>query len=67
MRYESRAYGTREEIEALLQQGYSTPGRSRRRLDEIEEAVIELRNGAEEIRYGQTLYIVEDDKPLNSE
>jgi len=66
MRYESRAYGTREEIELVLKSAYEAPGRSERRQREAAEAGWAFLRGEIEIRLGPTLYIIEDD-PLQDD
>jgi hypothetical protein len=60
MRYESRAYGTRQEIIDLITASALTPGRSDRRMREAAKAVTQLEDGADEVRFGHTLYCVEE-------
>jgi len=60
MRYESRAYGGRQEIIDHITQSSLSPGRSERRMKEGARAVVQLEDGAEEVTYGQTTYVVED-------
>jgi hypothetical protein len=58
VRYESRAYGTREEIIALITESSLTPGRSERRMQEGARAVVQLEDGADEVEFGRTVYVV---------
>lgn len=60
MRYETRAYGTRDEIEAELKNAYEAPGRSERRKREAEEAGIAFLSGERYIQVGKELmYVIE--------
>lgn len=61
MRHEARVYGTAEEIEAALEAGYTTPGRSPARYGKIEAAAKALWRGAEEVWCEPILYIVVDE------
>ncbi|MFI7678580.1 hypothetical protein [Actinophytocola sp. NPDC049390] len=61
MRYESRAYGTRQEIVDLITQSALTPGRSDRRMQEAARAVVLLEDGADEVWFGHTTYVVTED------
>lgn len=67
VRYEFRAYGTREEIEAVLRNAYEAPGRSERRREESRLAAIEFFHGATEIESGNTIYVVEEHEPTMEE
>lgn len=60
MRYEGRAYGTRQEIIDQITQSSLTPGRSDRRMQEGARAVVQLEEGADEVKYGQLIYVVEE-------
>lgn len=61
MRYESRAYGTRQEIIDHITASCLSPGRSDRRMREGARAVNQLEDDADEVIFGHTLYVVEDD------
>lgn len=62
MRYEAKAYGTREEIIAELQNNLGAQ-RSDRRQQESADAIAELENGAESVQVGHIHYVVTDDQP----
>lgn len=60
VRFEMRAYGTRDEIEATLHSAY-LGRRSERRILEIEQAARELWRGADRVICSGIVYIVTDD------
>ncbi len=60
MRYEARAYGTRQEIIEHITQSALTPGRSDRRMREGARAVTQLEDDADQVEYGGVLYVVEE-------
>lgn len=62
MRYEARAYGTRQEIIAELQNNLGAQ-RSDRRRQQSAEAIAELESGADSIQVGHIHYVVTDDTP----
>lgn len=59
MRYEARAYGTRDEIARELRNG-QTGHRSERKVRELQTALEELEAGAERVRVRHTVYVVTD-------
>lgn len=61
MRYESHAYGTREEIIKQLTDSGLTPGRSDRRMRELARAVVQLEEGDDTVTAGHTTYHVTDE------
>jgi hypothetical protein len=63
VRYEARAYGTREEIIETLRNNLGAH-RSDRRQREAQEAIDVIEAGASEVQYGPTLYIVEDESSV---
>lgn len=62
VRYESRAYGTREEIIAWIKESSLTPGRSERRMREGARAVVLLEEGEDYVWFAETLYVVETEE-----
>lgn len=61
MRYESRAYGTRQEIIDHITKSAMSPGRSERRVSEAAAAVVQLEDGQDHVEYGNTVFVVTDD------
>lgn len=61
MRYEARAYGTRQEIIEHITEASLTPGRSDRRMREGARAVIQLEDGDDQVQYGNIVFVVADD------
>lgn len=59
MKYEARAYGTRQEIADELTNGMGGH-RSARKMRELEQALGELRDGADRVRVRHTVYVVTD-------
>jgi hypothetical protein len=60
VRYESRAYGSRQEIIEQIEASGKTPGRSERRMREAARCVVLLEGGADEVKFGHTTYVVEE-------
>jgi hypothetical protein len=63
MRYESRAYGTRQEIIQTLQSRMTASG-SARRHEEAGQAIFELQNGATRVVTRDHQFVVEGE-PMN--
>lgn len=59
VRYEARAYGSREEILTELANNLGAQ-RSERRQRQAKEAIEAINAGAEQVQFGKILYIIED-------
>ena len=60
MRYEARAYGSRQEIVQHLTNNLGGH-RSERRQREAADAIAMLEGGADEVTFGHCTYVVEDE------
>lgn len=64
--YTAWAHGTREEILAHLEKS-KTPGRSPKRLGEIDDAIHDLKMGLAMVRVRETHYVVRGEAALAAE